>query len=110
MPVYILHELVVPPGNLAAVRALVDNEYVPNARARGAQLELMGTTPPIELDDDPTTLMMLWSVPDAASVWAMKRQGDPAELLELWAKIDALLVGRSRRFVQPIVQPLEAAR
>jgi hypothetical protein len=102
MPVYILHELVVPAGNLGAVRALLDDKYVPNARARGAQLEFMCTTPPIELDDDPTTLMLLWSLPDAAAVWAMKRQGDPAELHELWGKIDELLVGRSRRFLQPV--------
>lgn len=102
MTVLLVYELCVPPGRLDQVAALFSESYVPQARERG--MELVGTyiTPPIELDDAPTTLVYHWRLADAAAVWAMKRQVQQApEIDGFWRTIDDLVVSRARRFLAP---------
>jgi hypothetical protein len=103
MTVYVLDELVVPAGHLDTVRRSLEDDYVPAARRRGLQLEHLCITPPIELLDEPTTLVLWWSLPDAAGFWAMKRQtaGDE-DLARWWQALDATLVSRRRRFLAPV--------
>lgn len=103
MSIYVLDELSVPPGRLQDVHRLFEAGYRPGAEARGLHLEQIGITPPIVLDDEPTTLVLWWSLPDAASFWSMKRKAtaDP-EVAAFWRDVDGLVVSRSRRFLSPI--------
>ena len=59
-------------------------------------------SPPIELDDEPTTLVLQFSLPDADAVWAMKRKvTDSAEVADFWRAVDSIVVSRRRRFLAP---------
>jgi hypothetical protein len=111
MPLYVLDEMTVPPGQLAHVRALIDEAYRPGAEERGLRLEHMCLTPPLELDDEPTTLVLWWSLPDPAAFWAMKRSAtqNPG-VAAVWDRVDGLVSSRSRRFLAPVEEALEVSR
>ncbi len=98
--IHILDELTIAPGNLAEVRRLMADGYLPGAKARGMTLEQTWLTPPVELFDQPNTLVYLWSVPDAAAWWAMRgAAGREPGVQAHWAKVDACCEERQRRFL-----------
>jgi hypothetical protein len=103
MSIYVLDELSVPPGRLKEVRTLIEGVYRPGAEARGLHLESVSITPPIPLLDEPTTMVLWWSLEDAAAFWSMKRQStaDP-EVAGFWRHVDGVVVARSRRFLGPM--------
>jgi hypothetical protein len=106
MPIYVLDEMAVPPGRRQEVRTLIDEAYRPGAGQRGLRFERMCITPPLELDDEPTTLLLWWSLPDAAGFWAAKRGAvsDPA-VSAFWSQVDRVVASRSRRFLAPLDVP-----
>ncbi len=70
------------------------------AAERGMTLEQTWLTPPVELFDQPNTLVYLWSVPDAAAWWAMRgAAGRDPSVSEFWTDMDALCLERQRRFL-----------
>ena len=96
----ILDELTVEPGRLDDVRRLMAEGYMAGAADRGMTLEQTWLTPPVELFDQPNTLVYLWSVPDAAAWWAMRgAAGRDPGVGEFWARVDACCVERRRRFL-----------
>ena len=96
----ILDELTVAPGQLAEVRQLMAEGYTAGAAERGMTLEHTWLTPPVELFDQPNTLVYLWSVPDAPAWWAMRgAAGRDPGISEFWADVDACCVERQRRFL-----------
>ncbi len=98
--IHVLDELTVEPRRLDEVRQLMTESYMAGAKARGMTLEQTWLTPPIELFDQPNTLVYLWSVPDAAAWWAMRgAAGRDPGVSEFWAEVDALCVERQRRFL-----------
>lgn len=98
--IHVLDELTVEPERLDEVRRLMTEGYMAGAKARGMTLEQTWLTPPIELFDQPNTLMYLWSVPDAAAWWVMRgAAGRDPGVSEFWAEVDALCVERQRRFL-----------
>ena len=108
MSIYVLDELSVPPGRLKDVRSLMEAVYRPGAEERGLHLERICLTPPIPLDDEPTTMVLWWALEDAAAFWSMKRKStaDP-EVAAFWRDVDRVVVARSRRFLLPIDQAAE---
>ncbi len=104
----ILDELTVAPGQLAEVRQLMAEGYTVGASERGMTLEHTWLTPPVELFDQPNTLVYLWSVPDAPAWWAMRgAAGRDPRVAEFWAEVDAHCVERQRRFL--VDDPLDGA-
>ena len=102
MAIQLIYELAVPPTRLREVHRLFSTDYVPAARERGMTFHGAHITPPIELDDAPTTLVLQFTLPDADAVWAMKRKvTDSAEVAEFWRRVDAIVVARRRRFLAP---------
>jgi hypothetical protein len=102
MSIQLIYELVVPPTRLHEVHALFTADYLPAARERGMHYAGAYLTPPIELDDAPTMLVLQFTLPDANAVWAMKRQvTDSADVADFWRRIDAIVVSRQRRFLAP---------
>lgn len=96
----ILDELTVEPENLDEVRRLMTEGYMAGAAERGMTLEETWLTPPVELFDQPNTLVYLWSVPDAPAWWAMRgAAGRDPSVAEFWAEVDAHCVERQRRFL-----------
>lgn len=77
--------------------------YLPAAASRGMAFSGAHITPPIELDDMPTTLVVGFEVTDENAVWAMKRvAATSAEVADFWADIDRVVARRTRRFLAPI--------
>ena len=98
--IHILDELTVEPENLEEVRRLMTEGYMAGAAERGMTLEQTWLTPPVELFDQPNTLVYLWSVPDAPAWWAMRgAAGRDPSVAEFWAEVDAHCVERQRRFL-----------
>ena len=95
-----MDELTVEPGSLAAVRRLMAEGYMAGAAKRGMTLEQTWLTPPVELFDQPNTLVYLWSVPNAAAWWAMRgAAGRDSSIADFWAEVDTHCVARQRRFL-----------
>jgi len=102
MPIQLHYELAVPPAHLREVHQLFTNAYLPAARERGMTFAGAYITPPVELDDAPTTLVLQFTLPDADAVWAMKRKvTDSEDVAEFWRRVDAIVVSRQRRFLAP---------
>ena len=102
MPIQLIYELAVPPTRLREVHELFASDYLPAARERGMNYAGAYITPPIELDDAPTTLVLQFTLPDADAVWAMKRRvTESTEVAEFWRRVDAIVVSRQRRFLAP---------
>ena len=102
MPIQLTYELSVPPTRLREVHDLFTTDYLPAALERGMTFAGAYITPPIELDDAPTTLVLQFTLPDVDAVWAMKRRvTDSAEVAEFWHRVDTLVVSRARRFLAP---------
>lgn len=99
--VFILDRITVRPGRLGEYQALLRERYLPLARARGMTLVGQWFTPPIELDDAPNDLVLLWSVPGPEGFWTMRRQARDPEITAWWAASDALTLGRERKFMLP---------
>jgi len=101
--VFVEDRIVVPPGRLAAVSALLGERYLAGASARGLALVGSWITPPAELPGRDTELVLLWSLPDLAAFWRMRAAGSAdAGLAALWGEVDALAVRRARRFLAPV--------
>jgi len=100
MSIYVPDELSIPPGRLQDVRSLIDKVYRPGAEARGLHLEQVCITPPIPLIDEPTTMVLWWSLED---FWGVKRKStaDP-QVAAFWKEVDDVVVSRSRRFLSPL--------
>ena len=95
-----MDELTVEPGRLDEIRRLMAEGYMAGATERGMTLEQTWLTPPVELFDQPNTLVYLWSVPDEASWWAMRgAAGRDPSVAEFWAEVDDHCVKRQRRFL-----------
>jgi hypothetical protein len=102
MAIRLIYELDVPPPRLAEVHELFTNDYLPAALERGMTFDGALVTPPVVLDDAPTTLVLQFSLPDADAVWAMKRRvTDAPDVARFWETIDSIVAARRRRFFAP---------
>ena len=102
MPIQLTYELTVPPTRLREVHQLFATDYLPAARERGMTFGGAYITPPVELDDAPTTLVLQFTLADVDAVWAMKRRvTESAEVADFWQRIDGIVVSRERRFLAP---------
>jgi hypothetical protein len=102
MAIRLIYELEVPPNRLREVHELFTNDYLPGAVERGMTFDGAHITPPVVLDDAPTTLVLQFSLRDADAVWAMKRRvTDAPEVAQFWQNVDAIVSSRRRRFLAP---------
>jgi hypothetical protein len=98
--IHVLDELRVLPGRLADVRRLVRDGYEPALTALGMTLERTWVAPAVELLDEPTDLLLLWSVADTAAFWRARRGAvaDP-RVAGFWDTVTPMLAGRNRRIM-----------
>ena len=102
MAIQLIYELKAPPGHLAEIHRLFEHDYLPGALERGMTFHGSYITPPIELDDAPTTLVLQFSLPDENAVWAMKRKvNETTTATDFWRTIDTIVESRTRRFLSP---------
>jgi len=105
--IYVLDELRVLPGRLADVRSLVRDPYERALTELGMTRERTWIAPAVELFDEPTDLLVLWSINDTAAFWHARRgsMADP-RVVEFWEAVTPMLAGRNRRIM---ADPDEAA-
>jgi hypothetical protein len=98
--IHVLDELSVRPGHLAQVRRQVSDLYQPAATSLGMTLMHTWLAPGVELQDDPTDLLLLWKVADTAAYWKARREGaQHPDVIEFWAGLSPWLTGRKRRLL-----------
>ena len=96
--IYVLDELELHPGALEDFLASLEADYRPVAEARGMQLRHRWVTPPVELPDRGSTVLLVWALEGVAGFWGMRSQSGREEVAAWWERCDALVSRRSRRF------------
>lgn len=96
----ILDQIEVAAEKLPALQQLIDTAYTPGATARGMQLANSWVSPPVATPGTPTTLWLLWQVPDIGAWWNMRSRAgfDPA-IPPYWAEVDTLCCRRDRHYL-----------
>lgn len=102
--IYILDEIVVRPGAVAAYRQAYLDGYAPRASERGMTLEHVRMTPPFEWREGSNTLHFCWSVEGIDAWWAMRIGGVAGRPLDTsgldnadwWIETEHMIVSRRR--------------
>ena len=98
--IFVLDQIELRPGKLDDFRSALDKEYLPAATRRGLRLVDAWLTPPLELHDAGNEIVLVWSLPDIASFWEMRRrQGEDPESERWWQAVAPWIASRSRRFM-----------
>ena len=98
--IFVLDQIALHPGKLAAFREKLKKEYVPAATSRGLTLIDSWLTPPLDLHDEGNELVLLWSLPDLGAFWEMRRlQGEDPGVEQWWRDAEPYIASRSRRFM-----------
>lgn len=89
-------------ADLPRLRRLVEERYLPAARARGLVLMDSGISPPLALDRQPNTLWLRWQLADIGAFWTMRAMAgmDPG-VAAFWAEVDSFCPARQRDFLRP---------
>ena len=107
--IFVLDQIELLPGKLAEFREALDARYLPAASKRGLRFVDAWLTPPLDLHDAGNELLLLWSLPDIAGFWEMRRlQGEDPESERWWHEVSPWIASRSRRFMTR--EPLAAQR
>jgi hypothetical protein len=106
-PIWIVDEVVTRPGKGAAFLAAYLERYAPRAEARGMTLAHRMVEPAMWLDESSNRLLLVWTVPDAAAVWAAKHAArwDP-EVTRWWQEEAVPLILSRRRMTMADAQDL----
>ncbi|WP_306042910.1 hypothetical protein [Nocardia cyriacigeorgica] len=95
--IYIVDEMVAPPGRGRAFLDLYLREYAPGARERGLELDRVLVSPPVWLAEQSNTITVSWTVRGAQQWWRQRlgASRDP-QVAQWWQAADELLVSRRR--------------
>lgn len=89
----------VAPADLPRVQQMFRERYIPAAEQRGLHFVESLVSPPLQLQDQPDTLWLRWSLPDAGAFWAARyAAGDPA-VVAFWAELDSFVLKRARHYL-----------
>ena len=97
-PVFVLDELELRPGMLDAFREALARDYQPLAEAQGMQLLHTWVTPPVELAEGGTRIVLVWQLAGPAGFWSLRAQRDEAAVGAWWRSCERFAVARTRRF------------
>lgn len=98
-PVQIIDELVARPGEGRQVLDDYMTHYAPGAKARGMTLDRVMVSPPVWMNDQPNTIVAIWSVAGADGWWGMRLAATVTPgVAEFWSLIGPRLIDRKRRF------------
>ncbi len=97
-PITIIDELELRPGMLEPFLEAMNAQYRPGAEQRGLRLLHEWVTPPVELADGGTRLLLVWQVDGVPDFWRMRSQNAAPEVARWWRGCERFLVSRSRRY------------
>jgi hypothetical protein len=97
-PVYVLDELELRPQMLEPFLAALAADYEPSALERGMQRMHTWVTPPFELAEGGTRVLLVWRLEGAGGFWAGRSTSSDPAVLEFWERCERFIVTRSRRY------------
>ena len=97
-PIYVLDEFELHPGALGGFLSALEQEYLPVAEARGMQLRHKWITPPVELSDRGSTVLLVWVLDGVAGFWGMRGQSGHEDVAAWWERCSEFFSRRTRRF------------
>ena len=97
-PIYVLDELELYPGKLDAFRTALSREYLPGAEQRGMTLLHTWVTPPVEMDEIPVRVILVWRLEGVPGFWTMRSQNATPEIAAWWERCQDFVESRTRRF------------
>lgn len=105
---WIVDDITVKPGQGKAFVDAYMREYAPGAVRRGMTLLRRMVEPAVWVDDQPNRILFVWTVPDAAAVWATKfdGRGDPS-VISWWTRRAPAFIESRTRMVMGDVDELE---
>lgn len=97
-PITIIDELELRPGMLQPFLEAMHADYRPGAEERGLTLLHTWVTPPVELEEGGTHVLLVWQVDGVPGFWRMRSRSASPEVAEWWKRCERFAVSRSRRF------------
>jgi hypothetical protein len=98
--IHVLDVLAVSPGRLDDVRHRIDGEYRLPMVELGMRLVHTWIAPAVELQDQPTELVLLWELDDVAAYWRMRTTAARSgPIMAFWAAITPMLARRERKLM-----------
>lgn len=95
--IYLLDEITLDASEVPRVLALIDDEYLPGLPELLPVLLNRWVSPPVVVPDVPTTLWLLWQLPDVPSYYRMR--ANPGASSVVWPKLDRLCRYRRRHIL-----------
>ncbi|SEJ54464.1 hypothetical protein SAMN05216201_110164 [Pseudomonas linyingensis] len=102
--IHLLDELTLDAGELKQVLHLLDEELLPGRAEPLPQLLNRWVSPPVVVPGVPSTLWLLWQLPDTPAYYSMR--GNPGSTPAVWPKLDRLCQRRRRHVLVDAQTPL----
>ncbi len=96
-PITIIDELELRPGMLRPFLEALHADYLPGAEARGLTLLHTWVTPPVELAEGGTRVLLVWQVDGVPGFWRMRSGSAGPEVAAWWQACERFVVSRTRR-------------
>ncbi|WP_044871244.1 hypothetical protein [Pseudomonas sp. LFM046] len=95
--IHLLDELTLDASDVKHVLRLLDEELLPGRAEPFPHLLNRWVSPPVVVPGVPTTLWLLWQLPDVPAYYRMR--GNPGSTPEVWPKLDRLCRERRRHIL-----------
>ena len=105
--IHLLDEITLDASQVPRVLALLDDEYLPGLPEPLPVLLNRWVSPPVVVPEVPTTLWLLWQLPDVPAYYRMR--ANPGATPALWLKLDRLCQQRRRHILAGADGPLPMA-
>jgi hypothetical protein len=98
-PIVRIDDITVASGQRGHFLSLLVSDYVPAAEARGLALVEIALSPPVDVPDRETDVVIIWHVPDVDAFWEARRAAmmDP-RVASFWELSASLVARRTRRY------------
>jgi len=96
--IYVIDELEIREGMTDEFLAAFRERYLPEAKARGMELQHTWVTPPEGPPGATSTVLLVWGVEGVPGFWHMRRQSGSPGIAAWWDECGRYCVRRRRRF------------
>ncbi len=99
--IYMVDEITLKPGKLRQFNDAFAKEYLPKAKERGLKLVGSWIAPPMEMQGESNTLIVMWGIEGLDGFWKQRKGSSQDPLVRgWWEKMSPAIAGRTRRFLE----------
>ena len=100
--IYILDQITLKPGCVGAFMGCFEADYLPAAVRRNMKLFLRSVSPPVELEDHSSEVILLWQINEIGDFWSMRKEAKvDASVASFWQTCEAWIETRNRKVLSP---------